>query len=131
MVLISIQPFSFKKVLLLAAALLCAPSAICLADSLFMSLHGPRYDRELHRIHAGSAPVQERSVEPHFDLAGQSLDGRLAPDSASVLSESFALDSAINWMAFRVADIREPSCAVCASPVNREYRADFSPPAMN
>ena len=131
MVLISIQPFAMKKIFLLVAALLCLSSAICFADPLFMSLHGPRYDRQLKRIQAGPAPVQERAVEPHFDLASQSLDGRFAPDSASVLSESFVLDSAINWMACRGEDIQGRSYPVCASPGSRKYRADFSLSAMN
>ena len=37
MVLISMQPFAARKILLLAAALLCLSSAFCLADSLFMT----------------------------------------------------------------------------------------------
>jgi hypothetical protein len=90
MILIGLQPFAIKKIFLLVAALLCLSSAICFADPVFMSLHGQRYERQLKRIQAGPASVQERAwaVERHFDIGSQSLDGRFAPDPASP-SESF------------------------------------------
>ena len=39
MLLISIQPFAFRKIFVLAAALFGLSSVACFADSLFMSLH--------------------------------------------------------------------------------------------
>jgi hypothetical protein len=39
MLLISFQPFAFRKIFVLAAAILGLSSAACFADSLFMSLH--------------------------------------------------------------------------------------------
>lgn len=39
MVLIGIQPFAFKKILIVVAALLFFTYAICFADSLFMTSH--------------------------------------------------------------------------------------------
>jgi hypothetical protein len=66
MVLIGIQPFAVKKVLLLALLILCLSSAICLADSLFMTVRvrswgsplgpgkPPGYPAsEAHRPHGG------------------------------------------------------------------------------
>ena len=37
MVLVSLRPFAFKKIVLFATAILCLSSAACLADSLFMA----------------------------------------------------------------------------------------------
>jgi hypothetical protein len=39
MILISIHPFAFKKLFLLIVAFLCVSSALCFADSLFMTRH--------------------------------------------------------------------------------------------
>ena len=50
MILISLQPFAFKKIALLVAALLCLSSAICLADSLFVSAHSARSSARVGRV---------------------------------------------------------------------------------
>ena len=50
MVLISIQPFAIRKIFLFVATLLCVSSAICVADSLYMSLHSNPSGRELSRF---------------------------------------------------------------------------------
>jgi hypothetical protein len=78
MVLISIQPFAFKKIFLLAAILLGLSSAICLADPLFMSLHGPGCDRQPNHIQTAPAPIREQAIEPNFDLVSWSMYERLA-----------------------------------------------------
>lgn len=62
MVLISIQPFALRKLFLLVATLLCLSSAICFADSLFMSLHSNPSGRELSRFK--SVPAQPSCVSP-------------------------------------------------------------------
>jgi hypothetical protein len=51
MLLISIQPFAFRKIFLLIAALLGLSSAACFGDSLFMSLHSVSSN---HRTNRGS-----------------------------------------------------------------------------
>lgn len=48
--MISIQPFAFRKIFLLVAALLGLSSAACFADSLFMSLHSASYNRQMTRL---------------------------------------------------------------------------------
>ncbi|MDQ6807889.1 MAG: hypothetical protein M3Z64_00450 [Verrucomicrobiota bacterium] len=50
MILVSIQPFAFKKIVLLVVAILCLSSAACFADSLFMTVHSTPYDRQMSRI---------------------------------------------------------------------------------
>jgi hypothetical protein len=47
MVLISIHPFAFRKILVLIVALLGLSSAVCFADSIFMSLHPASHN---HRV---------------------------------------------------------------------------------
>ena len=77
MVLISIDPFAFKKTLLLVAALLGLSSALCFADPLFMSSQFVRHDRQSRRVSriASSASLQSetavlaRTEEVTFDLA--------------------------------------------------------------
>jgi hypothetical protein len=56
MVLISINPFGFKKTFLLVAALLGLSSALCFADPLFIS---SQFGSPAHRSHgvAFSAPA--------------------------------------------------------------------------
>jgi len=101
MVLIGIQPFAFKKIFLLVAALLCLSSAICFADSLFMSLHSTPCGRQLNRIQPVPLSVSECNVQPPLFVACQSLDGRFAQDSGWLLPEASVLDPAINWLAHR------------------------------
>jgi hypothetical protein len=80
MVLIGIQPFAFKKVLLLVVALLCLSSVACFADSLFMSLHSTPSSRRLNHIKP-VLPVSEGTVQPPSLDGHQSLDGGPAHDS--------------------------------------------------
>jgi hypothetical protein len=61
MVLISIHPFAFRKIFLLAAALLGFSSAFCFADSLFMARQ--------------YAPSQNRSRSTHFVAQPQGNPG--------------------------------------------------------
>ncbi|MEO5720460.1 MAG: hypothetical protein ABIR71_03190 [Chthoniobacterales bacterium] len=50
MVLISIQPFAFKKMFALAAALLCLATVSCFASSIFLPVDSTPYDRQMTRI---------------------------------------------------------------------------------
>lgn len=67
MVLISIQPFAFKRIFLLVALLVCLSSAICLADSLLLRPHAARCDGQLHSMQA-PVPMPLRTVEPPSPL---------------------------------------------------------------
>lgn len=78
MVLISIQPFASRKILLLVATLLCLSSAICFADSLFMSLHRAPLGPDLTRFQR--AP----SFQPHVSLVSQ--NGGLKNGSEELVS---------------------------------------------
>ncbi len=50
MVLISIQPFAPKKLLALAAAVICLSTASCFASTVFLSVKSTPYDRQMNRI---------------------------------------------------------------------------------
>jgi hypothetical protein len=50
MILISLQPFNSKKILLLIAGLLCASSLSCFAQSNFLTVTSTPYDRQMTRI---------------------------------------------------------------------------------
>ena len=71
MVLISIQPFAFKRICLLVAVLLCLSSAICFADSLFVSLHSSRNRRQLNRNQPVALSIPDRTVQPRSLLPGK------------------------------------------------------------
>jgi hypothetical protein len=121
MVLISIQPFAFKKIFLLAAALLCLSSAICFADSLFMSLHSTPYDRQLNRIQPVPVSVPERTAQPPLLVACQSLDGRFAQDAGWIIPEAFVLNPTINWLADRPEEVGDrSSIPLCAHAGSRK-----------
>jgi len=66
MVLISIDPFAFKKTFLLVVALLGLSSALCFADPLFMSSQFVRQGRQLHRVSSigSSASLQSQTAFP-------------------------------------------------------------------
>jgi hypothetical protein len=120
MVLISIQPFASKKVFLLAAVLLCLSSALCFADSLFMSLHSTPYGRHLNRIQT----VPERTVQPPLPVACQPFDGRFAQETGWLLSETLVLDPTINRLALRSAEVGErPYNSLCPYEGSRKYDA--------
>jgi hypothetical protein len=72
MVLVSINPFAFKKTFLLVVALLGLSSALCFADPLFMSSQFVRHDRQSHRVRAAesSASLQSQTAfSGHFEEA--------------------------------------------------------------
>ena len=127
MVLISIQPFAFKKIFLLVVALLCLSSAICFADSLFMSLHSNPYGRQLNRIQPVSLSVPERTVQPPLLVVCQSLDGRFAQDSGWILSGTFVLNPPTNWLADRSERVEErPYVPLLTYAGSRKYYAASS-----
>lgn len=66
MILISIQPFAPKKILALAATILCLCSASCFAASIFMPVDSTPYDRQMTRIR----PVL---LSAKGDIAGQQV----------------------------------------------------------
>jgi hypothetical protein len=78
MVLISIDPFAFKKTFLLVVALLGLSSALCLADPLFISSQFALSEHRSHRV--ASASVQ----------SGVAFSAR---------AEQAKLGFAINWLA--------------------------------
>jgi hypothetical protein len=127
MVLISIQPFAFKKIFLLVAALLCLSSAICLADSLFMSLHSAPYGRQLNRLRPVPLSVPERTVRPPLPIACQSLDGRFAQESERILPETFVLNPTINWLTPRSGNVgQRPYISLCTYAGGLKYHAASS-----
>ena len=84
MVLISIHPFAFRKIFLLAALLLGLSSALCLADSLFMTRY---YVPSEHRagIPKSAGPAEEqtrsKSVSPLFEkLDGENSHADFEPN---------------------------------------------------
>jgi hypothetical protein len=127
MVLISIQPFAFKKIFLLVAALLCLSSAACFADSLFMSLHSASYNRQMTRIPpvflaAGSGAFHQTCGAPaeHLTLNLRNVQ-MLIHDRSPINRMRYAWlrvetndgpdvwDQPINRMACRFADIEQTS----------------------
>jgi predicted transglutaminase-like cysteine proteinase len=50
MILISIQPFAFKKLFALVATLICLSTASCFAASMFLPVASTPYDRQMNRI---------------------------------------------------------------------------------
>jgi hypothetical protein len=69
MVLISIDPFSFKKTFLLVVALLGLSSALCFADPLFISSQYGLSGRRSHRVIAVAASVTPQSAAESSTLA--------------------------------------------------------------
>ena len=64
MILISIHPFAFKKLFLLVVAFLCVSSALCFADSLFMTRH---YASDQHRTTFG--PFRSTDIRSSASVA--------------------------------------------------------------
>lgn len=50
MILISIQPFAPRKLLALAAAVICLSTASCFASAVFLTVQTTPYDRQMSRI---------------------------------------------------------------------------------
>jgi hypothetical protein len=107
MVLISIHPFAFKKSFLLVAAILCLSSAICRADSLFMSLHSRSCGRPLNRTQAAPISVSERMPQPRL-VFGQSLDGTSAQDFGWILPGTLVLERELDWPADQRGEMQGP-----------------------
>lgn len=84
MVLISIRPFAFRKIFLLAATLFCLSSAICLADSLFMSLYSARSSQHASRLQ--TTPLSPALVVK--PVAGISSVGSFVPGLDRIYSEA-------------------------------------------
>jgi hypothetical protein len=84
MILVSINPFAFKKIFLLVAALLGLSSAICFADPLFMSVRFASRDHQSHRFSPAILPATVKSESSAFASA----------------TDIFC-DSTINWVAYR------------------------------
>lgn len=73
MVLISIRPFAFRKIFLLAAALLGFSSALCFGDSLFMARqHAPS---SVRGHHAQLVAQPRESIPPSVRLRSSSSFG--------------------------------------------------------
>lgn len=82
MVLISIDPFAFKKIFLLVVALLGLSSALCLADPLFVSSQFASGQRKSHWV----APNAFSASVP----SGTAFSSR---------PQEVSLAPAINWLA--------------------------------
>src|SRR5205085_4553201 len=65
MILISLQPFQAKKLLLLVAAILGLCSAACFAQSNYMTVSSTPYDHQMTRIHS----VLTSKSASHKDLS--------------------------------------------------------------
>jgi hypothetical protein len=127
MVLISIQPFAFRKILLLVAALLCLSSAICLADPLFMSLHSTPYGRQLTRSQPVPLAVPTTIVQPPLLVPCQSLDGKFAQNSGWIPSGTFVPNSTINWLMHPSEEVGDRSyLPLCTYAGSRKYYAASS-----
>src|ERR1044071_7373976 len=59
MVLVSLHPFAFRKIALLAAAILGFSSVVCFADSLFMTR---QYEPAEHQARSGGAGGRSQSA---------------------------------------------------------------------
>jgi hypothetical protein len=81
MVLISIDPFSFKKTFLLVVALLGLSSALCFADPLFMSSQFAFRER---RSHGAASAAFSASVQSRTEFSARA---------------EATFDSTINWLA--------------------------------
>jgi len=84
MILVSINPFAFKKMVLVAAALLGLSSAICFADPLFMSTRFAFRDHQSRRL---SSTILSATSE--------------ADQSSSASAKEILGDSTIDWVACR------------------------------
>jgi hypothetical protein len=85
MLLISIQPFAFRKIFVLVAALLGLSSAACFADSLFMSLHPTTVNKPMARASqvtlSATAPMFA-AKDPFFH--DRQNDGVITEDSTPI-----------------------------------------------
>lgn len=106
MVLISIRPFAFRKVFLLAATLFCLSSAMCIADSLFMSLHAGRHPGQVSWVQeVAVAP----SGHPHPTPRIVSL-GSFASGLGRIFSESLVPSLTAAGAPDALGGIDDPAC---------------------
>lgn len=124
MVLISIRPFAFRKLFLLVVTLLCLSSAICVADSLFMSLHSKARYGQLNRSAVAPVSIPERSFQTLLLVGGQSSEGRFAQDAGWMLPGTFVRNPTIDSPA-RLAAILDFS-GRNTFPESRGYQAASS-----
>ena len=112
MVLISLHPFAFKKIVLLAAAILGLSSVACFADSLFMSR---RYAPSGQRASSGtteralphtasSAPL---SMPVYANIEGGEAGEQRFPEAANSVITPF-----MNQVGHRPACVRRAEAAV-------------------
>ena len=87
MVLIGIQPFAFRKILILVLALLFLTSAICFADSIYMSLYSRSHGRQLQGVKPVSS-ISDFGNAPTSLLSPHALDVRLTENSGWALRNS-------------------------------------------
>ena len=92
MVLIGLQPFAFKKIFILVLVLFCLSSALCFADSLFMSLHSKPWGRQLNRIKPILPLVSECLIQPPAPVARPRLKRRFSPDSGGIFPQASVFD---------------------------------------
>jgi hypothetical protein len=93
MVLISIQPFGLRKILLVVAAMVCF-SAICLADPVLM-------------VHRYAAPAEQlRAPRPPVQDVDQLHRAYNAPDSRSALGSDQSSDSFAETTLLRLGQAR-------------------------
>jgi hypothetical protein len=100
MVLISIQPFAFRKVLLVIAAMVCF-SALCLADPVLM-------------VHRYAAPVEQFHVPR---TAGhdspQRRDPSNGPENRYAFAAGQSVDSFVDATGFTIGGPRDPNPPPC------------------
>jgi hypothetical protein len=96
MILISIQPFAFKKLFALGATLLCLSTASCFADALFLSVNSTPYDRQISRVQ----PALKTAAKP-----------AARPASVETNNSTYVLELTLNWTAYRSEELRGGSYA--------------------
>ncbi|MEY2559117.1 MAG: hypothetical protein QOE34_2542 [Verrucomicrobiota bacterium] len=100
MILISIQPFAFRKIFVLVVALLGLSSAACFADSLFMTLHPRQYkyrSTDISQVfsEAKSGTLCETCGASGEPMIGPFREGKSAIDSA--INRMSCLKAEGNW----------------------------------
>jgi hypothetical protein len=120
MVLISIRLFAFRKIFLFAATLFCLSSALCVADSLFMSLHLERSSHQAYRLPAAQLSVP-LIAQPVASIA---LMGSFAPGLNRIFSESFVSGPPLPGPADVLAGTDERSFTLLwPQPASSKYQA--------
>src|SRR6059058_1315084 len=64
MVTVSLQPFAFRKIILLVAAVIWLTSAVVFADPVFMNAHAREFgDRSTHSASAAASTLNTRDTK--------------------------------------------------------------------